>query len=148
MAADYLNGEQIAMFQDAFNLFDSDADGAVNVREVGMILKAVGQNPSEAEIQDMVMAVDKDGTGSVVFPEFLMMMAHKINAENAEDDIREAFKVFDGDGNGYINRYELSIVMANIGEKLTPGEIQAMIDEADIDGDGQINYEEFYNMMT
>merc|ERR1712142_727350 len=127
MAADYLNGEQIAMFQDAFNLFDSDADGAVNVREVGMILKAVGQNPSEAEIQDMVMAVDKDGTGSVDFPEFLMMMAHKINAENAEDDIREAFKVFDGDGNGYINRYELSIVMANIGEKLTPGEIQAMI---------------------
>ena len=42
------------------------------------------------------MAVDKDGTGSVDFPEFLMMMALKISAENAEEDIREAFKVFDG----------------------------------------------------
>lgn len=95
----------------------------------------------------MVIQVDKDGTGSIDFPEFLMMMAQKINSENAEDEVREAFKVFDGDGNGYINRNELSVVMANIGEKLDPAEIQAMIDEADVDGDGQINYEEFYNMM-
>ena len=51
MAADYLKGDQIAMFQDAFNKFDTDADGAVNCREVGLILRAVGQNPSEAEIQ-------------------------------------------------------------------------------------------------
>lgn len=94
------------------------------------------------------MAVDKDGTGSIDFPEFLMMMALKFNTENAEEEVREAFKVFDGDGNGYINRQELSVVMANIGEKLSPDEIQAMIDEADVDGDGQINYEEFYNMMT
>ena len=113
MAADYLKGDQIAMFQDTFNKFDTDADGAVNCKEVGLIMRAVGQNPSEAEIQvemrkfngcyivtqfvqDMVMVVDKDGTGSIDFPEFLMMMALKINSENAEDDIREAFKVFDG----------------------------------------------------
>ena len=95
----------------------------------------------------MVMVVDKDGTGSIDFPEFLMMMALKINSENAEDEIREAFKVFDGvreawefayddkysdqDGNGYINRYELSMVMANIGEKLTPAEIQVSTEQSD-----------------
>ena len=52
------------------------------------------------------------------------------------------------DGNGFINRQELAVVMMNLGETLTNDEIQAMIDEADLDGDGQINYEEFYSMMT
>ena len=44
----------------------------------------------------MVNQVDKDGTGSIDFPEFLMMMALKVDSENAEDEIREAFQVFDG----------------------------------------------------
>ena len=47
-------------------------------------------------LQDMVNEVDKDGTGSIDFPEFLAMMALKINEQNAEDEIGEAFKVFDG----------------------------------------------------
>ena len=50
----------------------------------------------EKYLQDMVNEVDKDGTGSIDFPEFLAMMALKINDQNAEDEIREAFKVFDG----------------------------------------------------
>jgi len=146
--ADHLTCEQIGSYQDAFTRFDEDADGVVTHVEVGQIMRSIGQNPSEAEIQDMVNTVDKDGTGNIDFPEFLLMMTQKHNTENAEEEIREAFKVFDGDGNGFINRQELAVVMMNIGEKLTHEEIQEMIDEADIDGDGQINYEEFYIMMT
>ncbi|XP_023321162.1 neo-calmodulin [Eurytemora carolleeae] len=146
--ADHLSGDLIGLYQDAFVRYDLDADGVVTSVEVGQIMRAIGQNPSEAEIQDMVNTVDKDGTGNIDFPEFLLMMTMKHINENAEDEIREAFKVFDGDGNGYINRQELACVMMNIGEKLTMEEIQEMIDEADIDGDGQINYEEFYVMMT
>ena len=52
------------------------------------------------------------------------------------------------DGNGFINRQELRVVMQNLGEKLTDDEIECLIDDVDIDGDGQINYEEFYIMMT
>lgn len=127
---------------------NAGSDGSVDSSQVSGIMKAIGQNPSDAEIQDMVNQVDKDGTGSIDFPEFLMMMALKVDSENAEDEIREAFGVFDGDGNGFINRQELALVMSNLGEKLTSDEIQGMIDEADVDGDGQINYEEFYNMMS
>merc|ERR1712172_387433 len=122
-------------------------DGSVSGSQVSGVMRQLGQNPSEAEIQDMVNQVDKDGTGSIDFPEFLMMMAIKVDSENAEDEIREAFQVFDGDGNGYINRQELALVMSNLGLTLKPEEIQAMIDEADLDGGGQINYEEFYAMM-
>ena len=59
-------------------------------------MRTFGQNPSEAVIQDMVNQVDKDGSGMLDFPEFLMMMALKVDADNAEDEIREAFQVFDG----------------------------------------------------
>eukprot|EP00092_Neocalanus_flemingeri_P056876 GFUD01067478.1.p1 GENE.GFUD01067478.1~~GFUD01067478.1.p1 ORF type:complete len:150 (-),score=53.36 GFUD01067478.1:94-543(-) len=136
----------IGVYQDAF-LKVAGPDGSVDGSQVSSIMKSFGQNPSEAAIQDMVNQVDKDGTGSIDFPEFLEMMSLKSDSENAEDEIREAFQVFDGDGNGFINRQELACVMGNLGEALTPAEIQGMIDEADVDGDGQINYEEFYNMM-
>ena len=87
--------DQIAQFQDAFRQF-SNADGSCTSAQVGPIMRTFGQNPSEAAIQDMVNAVDKDGSGMIDFPEFLMMMALKADYENAEDQIREAFQVFDG----------------------------------------------------
>lgn len=146
MYQDVLTIEQIGMYQDAFQRF-CNAEGSCDSSQVGPIMRTFGQNPAEAEIQDMVNQVDKDGSGMIDFPEFLMMMALKADYENAEDQIREAFQVFDGDGNGFINRGELSVVMQNLGEKLKQEEIQTMIDEADMDGDGQINYEEFYTMM-
>ena len=96
MATECLTEEQIGDFQDAFCLFDTDHDGVINSKELGAVLRHTGQNPTEAELQDMVNEVDKDGTGSIDFPEFLAMMAMKINEQNAEDEIREAFKVFDG----------------------------------------------------
>jgi calmodulin len=66
---------------------------------------------------------------------------------DTEDEIREAFKVFDKDGNGFISAAELRHVMTNLGEKLTDEEVDEMIREADVDGDGQVNYDEFVKMM-
>ena len=64
------------------------------------------------------------------------------------EEIREAFRVFDKDGNGSISAAELRHVLTNLGEELTEKEVDEMINVADIDGDGQVNYEEFFNMMT
>ena len=92
-------------------------------------------------------------------------MLRKLDENSAEEEIREAFKVFDSvrfkiylkwiltklyyiqDGNGFINRQELGYVMENLGQKMEKEEIETLINEIDIDGDGQINYEEFYMMM-
>merc|ERR1712080_29587 len=137
----------VGKYMDSFNQV-CDGDGSVASSQVSAIMRSFGQNPSEAEIQDMVNKVDMDGSGMLSFPEFLTMMGLKAESENAEDEIREAFQVFDGDGNGFINRQELAVVMGNFGESLTQEEIQGMIDQADIDGDGVINYEEFYTMMA
>lgn len=76
------------------------------------------------------------------------MMEKKIKDTDQEDEIREAFRVFDKDDNGYICANELRHVMTNLGERLSDEEIYEMIREADADGDGQVNYEEFVKMMT
>ena len=79
--------------------------------------------------------------------QFLNLMARKMKDTDSEEEIKEAFKVFDKDGNGFISAAELRHIMTNLGEKLTDEEVDEMIREADIDGDGQINYEEFVKMM-
>lgn len=84
------------------------------------------------------------GNGTIDFPEFLTMMARKMKDTDSEEEIREAFRVFDKDGNGFISAAELRHVMTNLGEKLTDEEVDEMIREADIDGDGQVNYEGEY----
>jgi len=139
--------EQIAEFKEAFSLFDKDGDGTITTKELGTVMRSLGQNPTEAELQDMINEVDADGNGTIDFPEFLTLMARKMKDTDSEEEILEAFKVFDKDGNGFISAAELRHVMTNLGEKLTDEEVDEMIREADIDGDGQINYEEFVKMM-
>ena len=95
----------------------------------------------------MIDEVDTDGNGTIDFPEFLSMMARKMQDTDTEEEIREAFKVFDKDGNGFISAAELRHVMTTLGEKLSEDEVEEMIREADVDGDGQINYDEFVKLM-
>eukprot|EP01026_Neomeris_dumetosa_P002408 TRINITY_DN106507_c0_g1_i1.p2 TRINITY_DN106507_c0_g1~~TRINITY_DN106507_c0_g1_i1.p2 ORF type:complete len:204 (-),score=30.94 TRINITY_DN106507_c0_g1_i1:245-856(-) len=145
--ADQLTEEQIAEFKEAFSLFDKDGDGTITTKELGTVMRSLGQNPTEAELQDMINEVDADGNGTIDFPEFLSLMARKMKDTDTEEELIEAFKVFDRDGNGLISAAELRHVMTNLGEKLTDEEVDEMIREADIDGDGHINYEEFVRMM-
>mmetsp|Transcript_35185 Transcript_35185/g.69878 ORF Transcript_35185/g.69878 Transcript_35185/m.69878 type:complete len:163 (-) Transcript_35185:275-763(-) len=121
--------------------------GTITTKELGTVMRSLGQNPTEAELADMINEVDADGNGTIDFPEFLTMMARKMKDTDSEEEILEAFKVFDKDGNGFISAAELRHIMTNLGEKLTDEEVDEMIREADIDGDGQINYEEFVKMM-
>ncbi|KAI4880789.1 hypothetical protein NFI96_021312, partial [Prochilodus magdalenae] len=146
--ADQLTEEQIAEFKEAFSLFDKDGDGTITTKELGTVMRSLGQNPTEAELQDMINEVDADGNGTIDFPEFLTMMARKMKDTDSEEEIREAFRVFDKDGNGYISAAELRHVMTNLGEKLTDEEVDEMIREADIDGDGQVNYEVRYEFRS
>lgn len=81
-------------------------------------MRSLGQNPTESELQDMINEVDADGlfhahiviftgNGTIDFPEFLTMMARKMKDTDSEEEIREAFRVFDKDGNGLISAAEL-----------------------------------------
>ena len=97
--ADQLTHEQIAEFKEAFSLFDKDGDGTITTKELGTVMRSLGQNPTEAELQDMINEVDQDGSGSIDFPEFLTLMSRKMHDTDTEEEIKEAFRVFDKDGN-------------------------------------------------
>ena len=141
---DQLSEEQISFFKEAFNLFDKDGKGFIKTNELASVLRSLGQNHTEVELQEMISEIDSDGNGSVDFPEFLTMMANKMKENNNnKDEIHEIFKVFDKEGNGFISVAELSHVMTNLGEELTEEEVKEMIKEADVDGDGQVSYEDF-----
>merc|ERR1712156_437134 len=62
--ADQLTEEQIAEFKEAFSLFDKDGDGTITTKELGTVMRSLGQNPTEAELQDMINEVDADGNGA------------------------------------------------------------------------------------
>lgn len=53
----------------------ADGDGTITTKELGTVMRSLGQNPTEAELQDMINDVDADGNGTIDFPEFLTMMA-------------------------------------------------------------------------
>jgi calmodulin len=95
-------------------------------------MRSLGQNPTDSDLQDMVRLgsgpltrntdswnqineVDVDGNGTIDFGEFLTMMAKKLKDTDREEEIRQAFKVFDKNGDGYVTSDELATVMANLG---------------------------------
>ena len=92
--ADLISGDKINEIMDAFNSM-ADSKGVVQTKRLGDVLKALGENPTKEEVQDMINEVDKEGLGVVKFPTFLAMMASKLDNLVAEDEIREAFCVFD-----------------------------------------------------
>ncbi|XP_044002135.1 calmodulin-A-like isoform X2 [Aphidius gifuensis] len=143
-----LTEDQVAEFKEAFMLFDKDEDGTVTMAELGVVMRSLGQRPSETELRDMVNEVDQDGNGTIEFNEFLQMMSKKMKGADGQDELREAFRVFDKNNDGLISSTELRHVMTNLGEKLSEEEVDDMIKEADLDGDGMVNYDEFVSILT
>ena len=83
------------------------------------------------------------GDGTIDFEEFCELMKNKMKGLDADEEIREAFKVFDKNGDGFVEVAELRQVLQGLGEPLSEAELQEMIKEADTDGDGRISYQEY-----
>nr|XP_010939940.1 calmodulin isoform X1 [Elaeis guineensis] len=76
--AQHLTDEQIAKFKEVFSLFDKDGDGLITAKELDTVMRSLGQNPTEAELVDMINEVDADQNGAIDFHEFLNLMACKV----------------------------------------------------------------------
>ncbi|XP_062620981.1 neo-calmodulin-like isoform X2 [Saccostrea cucullata] len=145
---DQLSAEIKKDFKETFNLFDKDGDGTISTSELAVVMRSLGQNPSDDDIENMLRGVDEDGNGSIDFEEFVLMMARKLEKSNTEDEIREAFTLFDKDCNGYITVSELRNILTETGQKIRPEEADELIKSIDKDGDGKVDYEEFCRMMS
>ena len=108
--ADDLTEEQKQEFKDVFSLFDKDGDGTVSTKELGVVMWALGQNPTDAEIAEMIKEVDVDGNGEVDFDEFCGLMIKKQNENEPEEELVEVFKIFDKNNDEKIDAEDLKII--------------------------------------
>ncbi|XP_052249546.1 neo-calmodulin-like isoform X4 [Dreissena polymorpha] len=138
--------------RELFRLFDTNNDRSISIQELGTAMRFLGMTPTEQQVTDAMRALDANGNGRIEFQEFYSFMQaemSKVSDEsytNREDIVRSAFRTFDRDGNGYIDENEFRVAMKKLGETLTDKELDDMMRQADVDGDGKINYEEFVKM--
>jgi calmodulin len=142
-----LSYEKMMEYRTAFESFIKTKDGQISTKNLGNILRNLGQNPNEKQLNEMILEVDADGSGTIDFGEFIGLIIRKMRDSNMDEEIREAFEVFDRDGNKVITAHELRTVLSGI-KGIPEDEIEEMILEADSDNDGQIDLDEFIKLMS
>lgn len=142
-----LTEQKIAEFRETFDLLDKDSNGRITTEDLIVMMRSLGQNPTESELRDMIDPLDGDGDGEIDFDEFLTVMASKTKATDTEDELRCAFEALDRNHDGYITGAELNEAMVRLGERFTDEEVEAMIREADLNGDQMIDFGEFVAVM-
>ena len=140
--------EARAEYQEAFDMFDKDKSGSIDEEELGCVMRRLGHEMTDEELKQMVAKVDTDNNGEIDFDEFLAMMLAYNNAGGKDNEMKQAFKQFDINGDGKISRDELKQTMKYLGADLTDEQVEDMIRQADMNEDGEVDFEEFKKMMS
>ncbi|KAJ8631971.1 hypothetical protein MRB53_025307 [Persea americana] len=146
-----LDDEQIAELREIFRTFDRNNDGSLTQLELGSLLRSLGLKPSSDQLDALIQKADTNSNGLIEFSEFVALASPELVPEKSpytEDQLRQLFRLFDRDGNGYITAAELAHSMARLGHALTVKELTGMIKEADTDGDGRISFSEFSQAIS
>ncbi|XP_048464290.1 troponin C, skeletal muscle isoform X3 [Rhincodon typus] len=131
-------------------MFDADGGGDISTRELGQVMRILGQNPTREELDAIIEEVDEDGSGTIDFEEFLVMMVRQMKEEakgKSEEELAEVFRVFDFNADGFIDRDELIEVLKGAGEHVSEEEIDELIREGDKNNDGKLDFDEWVKMM-
>ncbi|KAG8458306.1 hypothetical protein KFE25_005153 [Diacronema lutheri] len=139
---------QMQELKEAFDLFDTDGSGTIDTKELSVALRALGFDSKKEKVRKMIADIDLDGSGTIDFEEFVEMMTGKMGDRDSPEEIMRVFKLFDDDETGRISFKNLKRVARELGENMTDEELQEMINKADMDGDGEVNEEEFLRIMT
>lgn len=142
-----LSAKQQEDIKDAFNAFDTDGTGHMQTRQLKVAMRALGFEPKKNEIKKLVTHVDKNNTGLLCFNDFVEIISTKLAEKDSKDEIMKAFRLFDRNSQGKITFENLQQIAAELGEGLNDEEVQEMITEADLDGDGVVNQDEFFRIM-
>ncbi|CAG8538217.1 10495_t:CDS:2 [Ambispora leptoticha] len=160
-----LSEEQNTEIREAFELFDTDKDGALDYHELKVAMRALGFDEKKPDVLKLIRQYDKTGEGYMVYEDFYKVIqvininsswSHCVDFSVSErilnrsplEEIQRAFKLFDDDNTGKISLRNLRRVAKELGENLDDEELQAMIDEFDLDDDGEINEAEFVKIMS
>lgn len=136
MAAD----GKLTQMKEAFCLFDRDADGLIHAKDFPILIRSLGINPPQTELDKMMKGKED---AMLKFEDFAAMAGDAVNKADPEADLLKAFKNFDRDNNGTVSASELKHVMLNLGDRLTEDEVNELIAIGDPSGTGSVAYKTF-----
>uniref|UniRef100_A0A7S1PSS8 EF-hand domain-containing protein n=1 Tax=Neobodo designis TaxID=312471 RepID=A0A7S1PSS8_NEODS len=145
---DFAYGEEFPekdkeFFTKNFQLFDKDNSGHIALADVGPALQMCGIAPSKAQIEEISKLADRDGSGVVSNATFLNCVFYAFKTYKTLEDLKDAFRTFDGDGRGVLTQSELRYILTTLGEPLTQEEMNGFLAECQFesDPDGNVLYE-------
>ena len=146
------NLEAVREFKGIFEFFGVNGDTPIKKNQIEMVMRALGQNPSKDDMENIYDIIENDTISlghepDINFPYFLSLMAENMLDEDSEQKVVQAFNVFDKDGSCSISSDEFRKIIQNLGEKLSSNEVEEIVKMSDIDGDGDIDFNEFVKMM-
>lgn len=139
LKAELLN-EQKQEIREAFSLFDMNNDGCLDYHELKVAFRALGFDLTKKQVLDIIHEYDTDDRNLITYENFFQAVGEMIVNRDPLEEIRRAFRLFDDDGTGKITLRNLRRVAKELGENLTDDELRAMIDEFDLDEDGESMY--------
>lgn len=132
------------VLQNAFNAFDQEKNGFIDAAMVGTILSMLGHQLDDKMLAEVIAEVDDDGSGQIEFNEFCQLAARFLVEEDAEamqQELKEAFRLYDKEGNGYITTGVLREILKELDDKITNEDLDSMIEEIDSDGSGTVDFD-------
>ncbi|KAF5306957.1 hypothetical protein FQA39_LY00187 [Lamprigera yunnana] len=145
------DAQRLAIMRKAFQMFDTTKSGFIETIKISTILNSMGHLFDDKELQSLINENDPNNIGTVNFDGFVNIASHFLEEENSESttqELKEAFRLYDREGNGYITTGTLKEILKALDDKLTNRELDGIIAEIDTDGSGTVDFDEFMEMMT
>ena len=140
---------EVYEIKEAFNLFDTDKSGTIDVQEFKDALNNLGLDDNNGAFVQLLDNIDANKSGKVDFDEFVNLLTVHGSDLTTKEDLERVYTYFLGDDKGdKIDINHLRDVCELLGEKLSDEELEEMIFRADVDKDGKVSFDEYYNIMT
>ncbi|KAJ2158446.1 Calcium-binding component of the spindle pole body (SPB) half-bridge [Coemansia sp. RSA 552] len=142
-----ISEEKLEEVKEAFSLFDTNKDGFIDYFELKVAMRALGFDQKKDEVLRVLQRAGTGDKSKISMDGFISVMSEMIAARDPKDEYKKAFKLIDEGGEGVITAANLRRIARELGENIGEEEIQAMIEEFDLDNDGGINEDEFLKIM-
>ena len=140
--------EEVRDIKMAFDIFDGDLSGVVDPQELKGAFESLGFGGQNKFVYQILAELDDDQSGGIDFAEFLRLATAKLSDKESRAEVDKVFQSFDINRAGKFTTLELKKVAHELGEDLTDEEIDKMFIKADLDDDGFVTGDDFYNIMT
>merc|ERR1712029_1208079 len=143
-----LGEEQVMEIKDAFDLFDKDRSGEITVGEMLDAMRSLGYDTDHGEAANHVKNLDTDGSGALEFNEFYDLLTARFSENTTKDELQRVFNLFDTEKSGSITVANMRAIADQIGDQVSDEELGDIILKNDMDNDGKLTFEDFFNVLT